>query len=483
MNSKNWFEIDKNGLKALQEGKSKTFIIRELIQNAWDEKTKNCSISLLWNSGKVTITVEDDNQEGFLDLTDSFTLFKSTSKRTNPAQRGRFNFGEKQVLSICTSAVVKTTKGTVFFNKNGRKLITGKKTEIGSIISVELKMSKSEFNECFNYCKVLFCPKDIKTIITANDGVEQEIELIYSKPLKQFNIQLPTEVEIDGVFKNTKRHTNVHIHKVFPGQEALLYEMGIPICQIDCDYHIDVQQKVPLAYDRESVTPSYLKRLYGEVINNVFDDIDDKNSSSVWIRTGITSEIITKEAAKNIFEKRFGKNAVSANPFDVNSIDRAISAGFNVIHGHEMDSNEWNKFKKLGIVKSSSELFGSLNSSIDKTIPEKSWTGIQKSIANFSKKIAKKYLNIDVDIIYLRSQANVLADYKNKTIRFNLTKIPKNYFEKDKDMVCQSMLSLIVHEIAHEKGTHYETKYHETISYISSKMVYEMRDNKKWFKI
>ena len=45
----NWFEVDVKGLRALQEGKDKTFIIRELVQNCWDENIKNCvlKISLL----------------------------------------------------------------------------------------------------------------------------------------------------------------------------------------------------------------------------------------------------------------------------------------------------------------------------------------------------------------------------------------------------------------------------------------------------
>ena len=44
MKKNNWLEIDKDGLQALQDGKSKTFIVRELVQNAWDENTKQCDL-------------------------------------------------------------------------------------------------------------------------------------------------------------------------------------------------------------------------------------------------------------------------------------------------------------------------------------------------------------------------------------------------------------------------------------------------------
>ena len=63
--TKNWFEVDVEGLKALQKGKSKTFIVRELIQNAWDENIKNCELDISYSKGKINVIVKDDSPEGF----------------------------------------------------------------------------------------------------------------------------------------------------------------------------------------------------------------------------------------------------------------------------------------------------------------------------------------------------------------------------------------------------------------------------------
>ncbi|MHC5057367.1 MAG: hypothetical protein ACYTKD_22050, partial [Planctomycetota bacterium] len=42
-----WFEVDKDGLKQLLEGKDKAFVLRELIQNAWDEPgVTRCDVTL-----------------------------------------------------------------------------------------------------------------------------------------------------------------------------------------------------------------------------------------------------------------------------------------------------------------------------------------------------------------------------------------------------------------------------------------------------
>ena len=108
MNEKKWFEVSRKGLKQLQEGKPKEFVVRELIQNAWDEDISKCYVTIIQKDGTANILVEDDCPEGFKDITHAFTLFAPTCKRSDPQKRGRFNIGEKQVLAICRHAIVKT---------------------------------------------------------------------------------------------------------------------------------------------------------------------------------------------------------------------------------------------------------------------------------------------------------------------------------------------------------------------------------------
>lgn len=47
MKNNNWFEVDKEGLKSLQLGKPKTYVVRELIQNAIDEDITNLGARLI----------------------------------------------------------------------------------------------------------------------------------------------------------------------------------------------------------------------------------------------------------------------------------------------------------------------------------------------------------------------------------------------------------------------------------------------------
>ena len=191
MNNKAWFTVDRKGLKALQDGKAKTFLMRELIQNALDEDITTCWVRMSHDKGLATISVEDDSPEGFKDLSDAYTLFRHTSKRTNSQQRGRFNLGEKQVFSICKSATIITTKGGIRFDEKGRTRLR-KKREEGSIITVTLRMTQSEFSECYTYGDNLLIPKGIKFKL---DACGDAYTKSYRPPHKSVECVLKTEIE------------------------------------------------------------------------------------------------------------------------------------------------------------------------------------------------------------------------------------------------------------------------------------------------
>lgn len=73
MKNKNWFEVSREGLRELQAGKPKDFVVRELIQNAWDEDISICCLNTTHQNGGVAeIRIEDDSPEGFRDLSHAF---------------------------------------------------------------------------------------------------------------------------------------------------------------------------------------------------------------------------------------------------------------------------------------------------------------------------------------------------------------------------------------------------------------------------
>lgn len=470
--SKNWFEVDKKGLQALQAGKSKTFIIRELVQNAFDENIRKCEVFINWNSSDVSIRVVDDNPEGFQYLSHAYTLYADTYKRKDVKKRGRFNLGEKEVLSICDYAEISTTKGTIVFDNEGRKHLKSK-FKNGSQVYLNVKMLKTEYNELIEYAKSILVPEGVEYFV--ND------ELVDFKTwFRTTEGKLKTEIlDENGIFKPTRRNTRIHIHKDV--EKPILYEMGIPVCDIDCDYSLDVQQKIPLSTDRTKVQVSYLKELYALVLNDTYDEVTEDTSSNNWIRTAVTSDNIESEAVRKVVKERYGDKVVVASPGDPNSVDEAITRGYRVIRGSEMSAEEWKNVRRNNVIESSSSAFGATpTDDWEQVKPDKNMLRVE----DFIDRVANRLLGIQVKIRYIKSNSvSHRASYGGKTITFNLTRLPSDFFKLEKDMVSSSLLGLIMHELAHERGMHYEHAYHECLTHMGSRLTFIMRDEPNFFKV
>lgn len=458
-----WFEVSKEGLKQLQLGKPKHYVARELIQNAWDEEVKVCKFISDWNNGIASISVEDDSPEGFRNLKDAFTLFAPTYKRANPEKRGRFNLGEKQALAICENAEIETTKGTVMFEKSGRKE-SRKSRKTGSKVSVELKMTKTEYNEMLEVIKNYLVPENIEFLINGE-------KVVYSKPYKIIRISLPTEIEENGIIKKTSRLSNVNILQT--DGKSYLYEMGIPVIEIDCQFGIDVQQKIPLSVDRDSVPHSYVTTLYAEVLNATYQDVKEEDSSQVWVREAAANKRVSSDAVKNIIDKRYGDKVVVANPFDKNSIDDAISAGYKVITGNELSKEEWSNIRNAEAIKSSSDIFGHGLASSEPYQADENML----AVAKLAKKIAKKCLNIDIHVSFAKWDG-VSAQYGDKCLSFNVKSLGKTFFDPP---LSSRTLDIILHELGHEHGNHTEKTYHEAITKMASELILVAIENQEFF--
>lgn len=465
MKKSNWFSVSTAGLKELQAGKPKHYILRELIANAFDEDINTCEVKLTYSNRTARIKVADDNPFGFKDLADAYTLFKSTSKRKNPSQRGRFNIGEKQAIALCETAMITTTKGTVLFTKNGR-VTSRKKSDKGSKVNLDVKMTKKEYSEILEMIKNYLPPKNVKFII--NDE-----QIAYKKPIEIIGTSLETELLENNIIKKVQRKTKIQV--IQKSKEiAYLYEMGIPICKIECNYSIDIQQKIPLSIDRDTVSTRYLSDIYAEVLNKMYQSITDIDSSQLWIREAMSNKRLNKEAIDSIIHKRYGEKVVIGNPFDKASIDEAISNEYKVITGNELSKKEWENIKCTEVIRTSTELFGAQSVIGEMVEPNET----MKKVVILTKKIAKECMNMTVDVKFAKWNG-CLAQYSHRTIEFNVKKLGKNFFNFP---ISEKVLDIIIHELAHEKGSHIDMTYQQALTRIGSKLIIIALSNPAFFK-
>lgn len=289
-------------------------MMMELIQNVWDTNATKCAACLVQLPKETHLTVIDDHPEGFANIRDAYTLFGTTTKRGDPTKRGRFNYGEKIVLARANSAEIITTKGTVIFDAKGRRSTDAKRTH-GSMISIYFKRwSDMDFKKAVAFLHRLLPPQNVTT--TLNDAL-----IPYKVPLKIHSTTLQTEftkpVEGATVMVKTKRATAIHIHNR-AGDVAYLYEMGMPVCEIDGPYDVDVQQKIPLSQDRTVVPMGFIQDIYAETLNAMHKEMDIDALGKASLKVAMEDERMTPTTTKAVFERLVGNNAViqshSADP-------------------------------------------------------------------------------------------------------------------------------------------------------------------------
>ena len=455
MTKRKWFEVDVEGLRELQEGKPKHFVARELIQNAFDENVTFCAVETTWGAGTGTITVKDNSPEGFKNLADAFTLFGTTYKRADATKRGRFNLGEKQALALCDSASISTTKGTVVFTKDGRTT-KSEKTDKGSVVTLCLKIKKEDYDELLSVIKTYLPPDSV--LYTVNGQI-----IPSKKPYRVTEAVLPTELEQDGAVRPTKRKTAIHILKA--DGMAHIFELGIPICEIDCIFDIDVQQKVPLSPDRENVTQAYLAQVYAHVLNATQDELNEENVGTNWTRQAVENPNVDPNTVKSWITKLYGEKVVVANVKDRRSIDDAIAHGYKVVYAKELPKGIWDNVRKVeGLMPSSTALFGSTLVTAKKYEPNEDML----AVARLAKMVASECFSIDIAVRFIYSkEATTLAQYGGRTLIFNVGRLGEKFFKPRLD---EHIINLIVHELGHEFGMHTEISYQDAITKLAGRL-------------
>lgn len=459
-----WFEVDKGGLRQLLEGKDKSFVLRELVQNGWDEPgvTKvGIFIDRITASPFVFVQVSDDAPEGFYDLRHAFTLFANTRKRKNAEARGRWNLGEKQVLALCRNATITTTKGTIKFLENGERKKGRNKTAAGSLFEASIRMTQEEMEEAVRTVMSFLPPNGIAT--TINDA-----EVPYREPKLTIDATLSTEVEdAEGVFRPTKRKTKIEVHEPFPGEKAMLYEMGLPVIETGDKYHYNVMQRVPLTTDRDNVKPAFLQDVRAEVLNATVKDLETADASAQWVREAGEDDRTTKEAFTEVMTKRFGPKRVVADPGDPESKERAIAAGYTIVPPATLSREEWAKARGAGAIPSSSQVFSTSYVEAE-IVSESDLTEDMRRVSDLTKRVSEIGLGFRVGVEFVKSKASTAAQYGSRRVSFNLTRLGKGAWWKPTNR--EGQLELIVHELGHEFGRHLTEQYYNGLSRIGARL-------------
>jgi hypothetical protein len=467
-----WFDVDKHGLGKQAEEHGKGRLIGELVQNALDEAGVtqiNVTLALVPGRPLADLTVEDDSPEGFRDLAHAYTLFADSYKRTNPEQRGQYNFGEKLVLAVCEQASISTIKGTVIFDPaEGRIEKPRQKRERGSVFQGRIKMTRDEYPEACDYLRSLLLPDNVT--VTFNGD-----RLLPRKPLRSFEARLETLVaDEDGIMRSRVRRTQVSIFEALPGEVPTLYEMGLPVVETGDRWHVNVEQKVPLNRDRDNVRPAFLQAVRVAVLNAAYDLLSTEDeATAAWCKLAGADEHCSDDAIKHLILHRFGDKVAAPDPSDTEAMKRFQSQGGVIVAG--LSKGEWANVRRSGAVLPAGKICPSSKPYSDDpdaplvdVIPEGEWTEGMKNIVAYARFLARELMDISLSVSVVRTTNSFSACYGRGRLDLNLVHLGHKWFDQG---VTEETDRLLIHEFGHHfSGDHLSEDYHEGLCRLGARL-------------
>lgn len=454
-----WFAVDKGGLARLMERKGKASVILELLQNAWDEPgTTDVDIRLEPHDlrGHSLLVVTDNAPDGFADLSHSFTLFAPSKKIHDATKAGRFNMGDKQVLALCRTATVVSTRGGYEFSEAGRRALR-RRREAGSEFSAVIRLTAAERDEVAALVATLLPPAGITT--TFNGA-----PLVRRAPVREFTATLRTEVaDEDGVLRPTRRQTQVRLYEPVGEENPHIYELGIPVVEHDGRWHVDISQKVPLSFERNNVTPAYLRDLRVAVLNATADLLTSEDTASTWVKDAASDTRADATAVEQVVAKRFGEKAVAYDPSDPEANAEAILKGYTVVHGRTLSKDEWAQARRAGALKPAGQVTPSRKARFSANgtppTPREAWTPGMTRVADYAQALAKELLDIDLHVEFHSTTQYFAAAFGDQSLTFNLMRLGHRWFNQPDP---HAVDALLIHEFAHHRvSDHLSEQFHD----------------------
>jgi len=474
MNVKPMFEVDRQGLAQILARRGVEFAVLELIQNALDESGVTRVIIHMHPSdvrGHHVITVADDAPEGFADIRHAYTLFASSKKKDNPEQRGRFNLGEKLVIACSRTARITTTTGSVIFR--GSERTSGRdRTGTGSIVEVEIKMNQGEVAATTAAIRSVLCPATIGLSLNGE-------HLPARQPLHSVIVNLPTErSDGEGYLRPTKRDTSLAVYAPLAGETPTLYEIGIPVVALDCAWHVDIAQKVPLNMDRDNITPAYRRAVLTAVVNLMHKDLPADAAAAPWVGEALTSLDLAPEAVNSVLTARYGERRVIADPSDPEGTKIAVTRGYQVIQAGSFSKGQWESIRRSGAALPAGQVTPSPKpfhpgGAPLKTIVE--WHEGHRAFVGYAKAVARELLDTHVEVVLADDPSwNFGGAYGPGCLTVNVRNrrgwfqvLSGHFLEIDR---------FLIHEFAHHRvRDHLSSEFHEECCRLGSRLAQAVR--------
>lgn len=464
-------EVDRRGLAQLLARYKIERAVLELVQNALDERVTRVEVTLKHvGRGRHRVRVADDSPEGFADLRHAYTLFASSAKKGDVAQRGRFNFGEKLFLSLASWARVTTTTGAWEWAGDSRRRLR-RSTAVGSVVEGDLPMTRAEAARTRDAIRRVLVPAQVELRLDGERVASRDWE-------REITLTLATEVaDAEGRLVKTRRRTSVRLHAVREGEVATLYELGLPVVELDAGdpWHLDVQQKVPLTLDRDNVPPAYLRALRVAVLDATADTLDDERVAAAWVGEALESPDVSVEAVRSAITARYGERVVIRDPSDPEANRLAVSRGYTVIEPRAHSRAAWESIRRAEAAKPAGQVTPSPRPYDPdgrplQLIPAEEWSAAERWVAQHAVALARALIDRTLHVEYTRDGRWPYAAAYSRAeagLVVNLSRVGRGWCSGP----LEAIHAVLIHEMAHEyESDHLSSRYYDACCQLGARL-------------
>jgi len=460
----NIFDVDLTNMRKIHGARDKIFVIREMVQNAWDENITRVDILLTPpdDNGHSIIRVTDDSPNGWLNLEHAYTMYAESPKKDDPTKRGRFNEGEKNVICLAIEASITTVSGQVCFDREKGRWTGKGHRKRGSEFYMKFELTQKEYEGICRKTRLLIPPLNIVTTFNGE-------EIAHRAPTYRFDTKLRTPR--DG--RNELRKTEVRLYDVLAGEQPMIYEMGIPVVELSDDkWHINVMQKMPVGRDRDNVNPAYIGDVRVAIFNTYFTKLSPPDASRLSIQAAAAHPKSKTEAVKANLKDRFGDKYALEDPTDLGSKEEFVSQGGTVIQNNDLSPEMKKRLRKIKdeanprkpFVKRTGDVTPTnLDVPLDKVVKPEDYDQATRNYVAMVERVAPRLIDRAVKVRVIDDpEAEIRGCWEHEPGRMNINLAYQDISDT------ASGFELMVHELAHNtlnSNAHLKDVFYRTVQH------------------
>jgi hypothetical protein len=323
-----WFDIADEGWARVAAARPIDRLILEAVQNALDAGAANVSVEVEADR----VVVEDDAARGIGDPRLVYTLFL-TDKAADPTRRGRMGRGLKELVASGDRAIVESAGSRVEFDDRGRT-VGASARDRGTRVEVMRAIDEADRDLADTSLRLVIPPRGVA--LRVNGKLVRRPRTLIALP----SCELETVVIDNGVERAAMRSTTISAHSVRRGEEAHLFEMGIPVATWNVPWHVDVQQRVPLAQGRDLLPERFVLAVKATLLEaTMHRQLGPRELRADWVqevlaRWPLRSSILDAYCSKVLPRGSVLGGSVRAN-------DRARQLGAHVVQAQTMSQGTY----------------------------------------------------------------------------------------------------------------------------------------------